>query len=46
MTIEALEKQLNSKQLDSIYLFYGEELYLLENNVKKIRNLFGECVKE
>ena len=45
MTIEALEKQLNSKQLDSIYLFYGEELYLLENNVKKIRNLFGECVK-
>ena len=29
MTIEALEKQLNNKQLDSIYLFYGEELYLL-----------------
>ncbi len=45
MTIESLEKQLNNKQLDSIYLFYGEELYLLENNLKKIKNLFGECVK-
>lgn len=45
MTVESLEKQLNNKQLDSIYLFYGEELYLLENSVKKIKNLFGECVK-
>jgi len=45
MTIEELEKRLKSNTLDSIYLLYGEELYLLENAVKKIRNLFGEQVK-
>lgn len=45
MTIENLEKELNSKKLNSIYLLYGEELFLLESNLKKIKNLFGECVK-
>ena len=45
MTIEALEKELKSGQLQSLYLLYGEELYLVESNLKKIRNLFGECVK-
>lgn len=45
MTIEALEKKLKSGQLQSLYLLYGEELYLLESNLKRIRNLFGECVK-
>ena len=38
MTIEALEKELKSGQLQSLYLLYGEELYLVESNLKKIRN--------
>ena len=45
MTIENLEKELKSGQLQSLYLLYGEELYLLEINLKKIKTLFGECVK-
>lgn len=45
MTIEALEKSLKEGKLNEIYLFYGEETYLMETNVKKIRTLFGEIVK-
>ena len=45
MTIENLEKELKSGQLQSLYLLYGEELYLLETNLKKIKTQFGECVK-
>lgn len=44
MTVEDLEKKLNNKQLDSIYLFYGEELFLLDNSVKKIKKQFGELI--
>lgn len=40
-----LEKQLNSNQeLNSMYLLYGDEKYLIENIVKKIKNKFGELV--
>ena len=46
MTIENLEKELKSGQLQSLYLLYGEELYLLETNLKKIKTLFGECVNK
>ena len=45
ITVESLEKQLNQKQLQPIYLFYGDEKYLIEKNVKKIKNIFGECIK-
>lgn len=45
MTIEALEKKLKNNSLDSIYLLYGEEIFLLENSLKKIKNIFGELVK-
>lgn len=45
MTIENLENELKIGQLHSVYLLYGEELFLLESSLKKIRNLFGECVK-
>lgn len=45
MTIENLEKELKLGTLQSIYLLYGEETYLLENCLKKIKNLFGECIK-
>lgn len=45
MTIDELEKKLKNNILDSIYLLYGEETFLLENSLKKIKNLFGELVK-
>lgn len=45
MTIEALEKELKEGKLNEIYLLYGEEMYLLETCVKKIKNTFGELVK-
>ena len=44
MTIELLEKELKDKKLNSIYLFYGEEQFLLESMVKKIKNIFGELL--
>ena len=45
MTIEMLEKELKEGKLSEIYLFYGEETYLMEACVKKIKKLFGEMVK-
>ena len=45
MKIEGLEKDLNKGILSNIYLLYGEELFLLENALRKIKNLFGECIK-
>lgn len=44
MTIEELEKELKNKKLNSIYLLYGEEQFLLESVVKKIKNRFGELL--
>ena len=37
MSIEDLEKELNSQKLQTLYLFYGEELFLLDSAVKKIK---------
>ena len=46
MTYDLLEKELNSdKPLASIYLFYGEEKYLLDNALKKIKKRFGELLQ-
>lgn len=45
LTIENLEKELKNKNLQSLYLLYGEELFLLETVLKKIKTLFGECIK-
>lgn len=45
MTIEELEKGLKQGKLDSIYLLYGEETFLLDSCVKKIKNIFGELIK-
>lgn len=45
LSIENLEKELKSGKLQNLYLLYGEELFLLENVLKKIKNLFGECIK-
>ena len=44
-SIEILEKDLKTNDLQSIYFLYGEELFLIENLVKKIKNKFGEVVK-
>lgn len=45
VSIEELERQLNSGKLSSIYLLYGEEKYLIESNIKKIKKIFGELIK-
>lgn len=45
LSIEKLEQELKQGKLNSLYLLYGEELFLLENSIKKIRKLFGETVK-
>ena len=44
MTPEILEKELKQNNLNSLYLLYGEERFLLENAVKKIKKLFGELI--
>lgn len=44
MKIEDLEKKLNGNQLGPLYLLYGEERFLLEYNLKKIKKLFGEII--
>ena len=45
LKVEDLEKQLNQGITDGIYLLYGEETFLLEQQLKKIRKNFGELVK-
>lgn len=45
VSIENLEKELKNNKLNSLYLLYGEELFLLETSLKKIKSLFGECIK-
>ena len=45
ISIEDLEKELKAGNLCSIYLLYGEELFLLETSLNKIKKIFGECVK-
>ena len=44
MKIEELERRLKSGELDSLYLLYGEEKFLLENSIKKIKKIFGELI--
>lgn len=43
--IEELEKNLKSNNISSLYLLYGKEKYLIDSSIKKIKNLFGECMK-
>ncbi len=45
MTIENLEKELKEGKIKPIYLLYGEETFLLDTCLKKIKSLFGELVK-
>jgi len=45
MTVDELEKSLKTGNTEKIYLLYGEEKFLLNNCVKKIKNNFGEIVE-
>lgn len=45
LTIEQLEKKLKTDEIKGIYLLYGEEHFLLETSLKKIKNNFGELIK-
>lgn len=45
MKLEDLEKELKQEKLNSLYLLYGEERFLLESCLKKIKGLFGEILK-
>ena len=45
MKLEDFEKELKTEKLDSLYLLYGEERFLLENCLKKIKKIFGETLK-
>ena len=46
MTADLLERELNSdKPLSSLYLLYGEERFILDNCVKKIKKKFGQTLQ-
>ncbi len=40
-----IEEELKEGKLNSLYLLYGEETYLLETTFKKIKKIFGECIQ-
>lgn len=42
MTIEELEKKLKQGELNNLYLLFGEETFLLNSCLKKIKSNFGE----
>lgn len=44
LKIEELEEELKKDEINSLYLFYGEEKFLLENSLKKIKKSFGELI--
>lgn len=44
ISVDDLEKKLKLEQLDSIYVFYGEEKFLMDNAIKKIKKIFGDLV--
>ena len=44
MTVQELEKELKLNILEGIYLMYGEETFLLESSLKKMKKLFGEMI--
>ena len=45
LKVDELEKQLNQGYCQGMYLLYGEETFLLEQNLNKIKKNFGEIVK-
>ncbi len=46
MIYDMLEKELSSdKELNSIYLFFGEDRFLIDNSLKKLKRKFGEILQ-
>lgn len=45
LQIQQLETELKNGKSNSLYLLYGEETFLLETSLKKIKKLFGACTK-
>ena len=45
LKVEELEKQLNQGITQGMYLLYGKETFLLEQQLKKIKKNFGELIK-
>ena len=45
LKIEDLEKQVNQGIAKGIYLLFGEETFLLEQQVAKMKKNFGELIK-
>ena len=45
ITYDQLEKELNKTDLKPIYLLYGNEKYLIDTLLKKIKTKFGELVQ-
>lgn len=43
--LDELEKQLTDNEAKGIYLLYGKEVFLLEQQLKKIKKTFGEVIK-
>ena len=43
--MKTIDEDIKNGQYKRVYLLYGEEKFLLENSLKKIKNLFGECLK-
>lgn len=44
MDINSLENNLKAGKLESMYLLYGEETFLLDASTKKIKKLFGDII--
>ena len=45
ISVEKLEGKLNNGKLNSMYILFGEELFLLESSLNKIKKIFGEKIK-
>ena len=45
LKIDELEKQLSQQETKGIYLLYGEETFLLQQQLNKIKKKFGEIIK-
>lgn len=45
LKIDKLEKQLSQQEPKGIYLLYGEETFLLQQQLNKIKKKFGEIIK-
>lgn len=45
ISVEKLEGKLNNGKLNSMYILFGEELFLLESSLNKIKKIFGEKIR-